>query len=221
MKQFDIEIFAAGCKAVMDRSVDRMQACGSFLEQTLRENETAQLIDALQAAVPAGASVGEMIVHQSPELTILFARIPPRFQSGIHNHTVFACIGQLTGEEISSVYQRNEDGELRLVDRRKSAAGEVTRLDADAIHHIENPLDDCSLAIHCYGGDFVALMPERSLWSAHDHSETGFSFEGLIAESVKAMNLSDNQQGLDALGEAIPGTQALIESVRAENLKDY
>jgi hypothetical protein len=55
----------------------------------------------LEAAVPAGASVGELIVHRSPTLTMLYARIPARFRSGIHDHTVCAVVGQLVGEERS------------------------------------------------------------------------------------------------------------------------
>lgn len=211
MNTFTIEGFAKDCKRAMAESENRSVAAQEFLQQTLDNNDAGFMIDTLQAAVPPGAGVGEMIVHASPELTMLFARIPPRFQSGIHNHTVFACIGQLQGEEVSTVFEPVESGEgLRALETRSSRKGEVVSLDADAIHSIENPNDDYGLSLHIYGGDFGALMPKRSLWSCDGHEEKSFSFETLVGESVKVMKQSDNEKGLEALVEAIPAAKPFV-----------
>ena len=210
MENFSIESFATGCKAAMAASEDRQQAARTYLEQTLANNELHDIVKTLEAAVPEGADIGEMIVHASPELTMMYARVPARFQSGIHNHTVFACIGQLTGSETSKVYHQSNDGKLTITDSMTSNPGEVTSLPEDAIHHIENPHESVSSSLHIYGGDFFAVMDERSLWSFDNHEKMPFNFQGLIKESVKGMKLNNNQAGLDALLKAIPKAQAFM-----------
>jgi len=208
---FDIETFAANCKAAMAGSSDRRAAAKAFLAKTLRENAAEDIIAVLQAAIPAGASIGEMIVHASPELTMLYARAPARFRSGIHNHTVFACIGQLVGAEKNTVYRQEGNG--LVVDYTTTVqAGEVFELPEDAIHNIENPNEEVGHALHIYGGDFGALMEERSLWSHDDHTEMSFSFPALLAESVSAMKQDGNAVGLDAIAKAIPAARALVEA---------
>jgi len=215
MSTFSIEAFAATCKQAMDQAGEqprqRMAAARACLEKTMNENDPQEIIEILEAAIPPGADIGEMMVHTSAELTMLYARVPARFQSGIHNHTVFACIGQLTGAEANTIYEKDETGKrLRVVAQPSIRAGEILTLPADAIHHIENPMDRTSSALHIYGGDFRAVMDERSLWSHANNEETRFSFEGLLKESVTSMKQSHNQKGLDAIAEAIPATRALI-----------
>jgi predicted metal-dependent enzyme (double-stranded beta helix superfamily) len=215
MGSFTIEGFAAGCKQAMASAGaaagasdgDRQPAARAYLEKTMAENDPADIIAVLDAAIPEGADIGEMIVHASPELTMLYARVPPRFQSGIHNHTVFACIGQLAGSEIGVAYERNPDGGgLRI----KKQVSIKASLPADAIHHIENPNETTGSALHIYGGDFGAVMDQRSLWTADGHAEIPFNFQALLGESIKAMKASGNQAGLDALVEAIPAVRALV-----------
>ena len=217
MGNFTIEGFAAGCKQAMADAgagaADRQPAARAYLEKTMAENDPADIIAVLDAAIPEGADIGEMIVHASPELTMLYARVPPRFQSGIHNHTIFACIGQLAGSEIGVAYERNPDGGgLRVKKQVSIKAGEVASLPADAIHHIENPNETTGSALHIYGGDFGAVMDQRSLWTTDGHAEIPFNFQALLGESIKAMKASGNQAGLDALVEAIPAVRALVEA---------
>ena len=229
MGSFTIEGFAAGCKQAMATAgastagasvgastvasvAARQPAARAYLEKTMAENDPADIIAVLDAAIPEGADIGEMIVHASPELTMLYARVPPRFQSGIHNHTVFACIGQLAGGEIGVAYERDPDGGgLRVKKQVSIKAGEVASLPADAIHHIENPNQTTGSALHIYGGDFGAVMDQRSLWTTDGHAEIPFNFQALLGESIKAMKASGNQAGLDALVEAIPAVKPLVE----------
>lgn len=211
MNTFSIETFAADCKQAMNASQDRRAAARACLEKALRENDIQHIIDTLDAAVPAGADIGELMVHTSPELTMLYGRVPPRFQSGIHNHTVFACIGQLKGAEVNTIYEKTDDRKLRISATRTVSAGEVISLPEDAIHHIENPINETGYALHIYGGDFNAVMEERSLWSDEDYTETGFSFQGLLRESVKGMQRNDNQVGLAELVRAIPAARTMME----------
>lgn len=208
---FSIEEFARSCKEAMRGAEDPMEAARACLEGAIREHDAQEIIRALDAAVPAGASVGELIVHSSEELTLLYGRVPPKFQSGIHNHTVFACIGQLTGEERSVLYERSADGTgLEVKGTVSVRAGEVMTLPADAIHHIENPESEAGSALHLYGGDFRALMGDRSLWSDEAHQEQPFSFEALVRQSVLSMKRSGNSQGLQSLVEAMPVVAPMV-----------
>lgn len=212
MSTFSIDEFAARCKANMNDSEDRQAAASAALLAEVERCGPQAILDALAAAVPPGADVGEMIVHASSELTLLYARIPARFQAAVHNHTVFACIAQLSGLEENTVYEREDRG-LREVRRMTGTVGTVVNLPADAIHSIENPGEEAASALHLYGGDLAGLADERSLWDAHDHAEQGFSFPALVRESAKAMKRSNNQLGLDALVEAIPTTAPLVASL--------
>ena len=213
MSKFTIEGFAAGCKQAMAGAADRELAAKNYLQKVLQENDLTEIAAVLNTAIPAGADVGEMIVHTSPELTMLYARVPACFQSGIHNHTVFACMGQLEGSEVSTVYKKIA-GEQRLTvaETLTVHAGSVMSLPADAIHHIENPDSTTARSLHIYGGDFAAVMDQRSLWDSDDYEEKAFSFPGLISQSIKMMKAHHNQVGLEAVAKAIPATRLLIEA---------
>lgn len=212
MANFSIDGFAQGCKAAMAGATNRELAAKQFLEQTLQQNDPLDIVNILNAAIPKGADIGEMIVHTSPELTMLYARVPPRLQSGIHNHTVFACIGQLVGSEVSTLYAPTQDGKgLTVTGTMTANAGEVISLPEDVIHHIENPNNDTGHSLHIYGGDFNAVMQERSLWDYDDFKQKSFSFQGLIQESIKCMKHNNNKTGLEEIAKAIPSTKSLIE----------
>lgn len=213
METFSIEAFAATCKQEMDGAEDRRATARRCLEDAIERHGAAEIIRALQAAVPPGASLGELIVYASPELTMLYARVPPRFQSGIHDHTVCACIGQLRGEEVNRIFEPSEDGSLREVRTLTVRAGEVIELHRDVIHCIENPGTEVAHALHLYAGDFGALTDRRSLWSWEDHERRPFSFPALLGESANAMHRSGNRAGLDALAEAMPASRALIDTL--------
>jgi len=214
MSVFSIEGFATGCKAAMENATDKRQAAKACLQKMLEENETSHVIKVLEDAIPEGADIGEMIVHQSAELTMLYGRIPPRFQSGIHNHTVFACIAQLQGEEINTSYQKTENGDgLRVFGTVTNKAGGVISMPEEAIHHIENPNQETGKALHIYGGDFGAVMDQRNLWSSDSYEMKPFTFKDLLGESIKMMKLNDNAMGLDELARAIPITKPMIDAL--------
>ena len=218
MATFTIDGFVKALNQAMDQSDDRREAARQFLQQTMNNTSKADIIDVLEAAIPAGADIGEMIVYSSPNLTLLYGRMPPRFQSGIHNHTVCAVIGQLEGTEINTLYTRTEDGKgLKQVSTKTVNAGEAIAMNKDAIHRIENPHNTAGKALHIYAGDFTAISDRRSLWSSDKHEELPFSFQDLLKESVKGMQLSDNQSGLDEIVKAIPAVKNLLNNKAAVN----
>jgi len=211
MTTFSIEAFAAGCKQAMKQAPNAKEAARTYLAETIARCGVAEIIRELSAAIPEGADIGEMIVHVSPELTMLYGRMPGRFQSGIHDHTVCAVIGQLEGEEINHIFEPDADGSLREVRTTTVRPGEVITLPRDVIHCIENPGQQTAHALHLYKGDFPSLAPRRSLWSWDDHEQKPFSFPGLLEESATAMHRSGNRVGLEALVEAVPASQAFVD----------
>jgi predicted metal-dependent enzyme (double-stranded beta helix superfamily) len=196
----------------MDGAPDRQAAAARYLEAAIAEHGPEAIIEALEAAVPPGAGVGEMIVHASDELTMLFARVPPRFQSGIHDHTVFACIGQLVGEETNTFFEQTDDG-LREVETATARPGQVIQLPADVVHGIANPGDEVACALHLYGGNFREIADERSLWDAESHDRMAFSFPALVQQSIKTMHAAGNRPGLEAVAEAIPAVRPVVEAL--------
>ncbi|TNE86834.1 MAG: hypothetical protein EP330_19680 [Deltaproteobacteria bacterium] len=211
---FCIDTFAAHCKTAMAAADDRQAAAAQLMAEAIAVHGPDAIIAALDAAVPPGASVGELIVHASPEMTLLYARIPAKFQSGIHNHTVFANIAQLQGEELNTTYAKDGD-RLAVVEQQTATLGTVLTLPADVIHGIANPGNETAYALHLYGGDFGAIQDERSLWDEDSHEELGFSFPALVQQSVKAMAKADNEVGLDALVAAIPAAKPAVDAAKA------
>jgi len=217
MSKFTIEGFAQECKQAMAaataRGEDRQAAASRQLAEVLTEGSPEEMVEVLEAAIPAGADIGEMIVHQSEELTMLYGRLPARFQTGIHNHTVFACICQLTGGERNVFYARDPEAGLRVSGETLTKPGQVLDLGVDVIHHVENPAEAASSALHIYGGDFRAVMDRRSLWSSLGYQEMDFSFPDLMRESAIAMKRDGNTAGLEAMVTAIPAMRELVDAL--------
>ena len=213
MNAFSIEDFAAGCKQAMAAADNGKEAARAYLTDAVARCGATEIKRALEAAVPEGASIGELIVHASPELTMLYGRMPTRFQSGIHDHTVCAVIAQLEGEEINHIFEPDGDGTLREVRTVTLRPGEVLTLDKDVIHCIENPGEQVAYALHLYKGDFRAISERRSLWSWDAHERRPFTFPKLLEESATAMHRSGNRAGLRALVEAMPASKAIVNTL--------
>lgn len=213
MTAFTIDALARDLEDILATAQDPQPAVARRIQVAIARHGAPAIIEALEAAIPAGASIGELIVFRSDNLTMLYGRIPPHFRSAIHDHTVFACIAQLSGEEHSHVYEATPDGEgLGVVRTEVGRVGDVTQLPADAIHHIENPGDEVAAALHVYAGDFEAVREHRTLWT-HDHVRREFTMEALVRESVVAMKRTGNLDGLAGLVEAMPAAAKLVEAV--------
>lgn len=211
MEKFDVQGFAVEVEQAMVGAPCRPKVVRSLLEGAVDRFGPDAIIAALDAAIPPGADIGEMIVHLSPGLTVLYARVPPRFVGGVHDHTVFACIAPLRGREVNRTFEARADGPgLRQLDETLVGPGQVVTLPADAVHHIENPDRETASSLHFYGGDFRALMGDRSLWTGPKQERSAFSFEGLLRESVEEMRRRRNRHGLEALARAIPASAGFV-----------
>ncbi|HEX7928291.1 MAG TPA: cysteine dioxygenase family protein [bacterium] len=78
-------------------------------------------------------------------------RVPP------HNHTTWAVIAGVDGEEENFFYERNADhtapgkGTLRMVREEVVRHGTAVTLMPDDIHHIQTPPDKPNMHLHMYG----------------------------------------------------------------------
>lgn len=214
MEKFTLEALAHDLEDAKQNGGDAQAEVERRLKRAIDAHGPETVIEALEAAIPEGASLGELIVYRSAELTMLYGRIPPRFRSGIHDHTVFACIAQLTGVETSVVYEPVDEGEgLRVAETMSAGPGQVTCLPADAIHHIENPTDEVARALHVYAGDFSAIENERSLWSHDEHVRGSFSLQKLLHSSLVAMKKTGNDAGVRGIVKAFPAAQAMVDAL--------
>jgi predicted metal-dependent enzyme (double-stranded beta helix superfamily) len=207
---FDIDTFAANCETAMAENPDRKkEVAAEMLRELIAGGDPQRIIDALEAAVPPGASIGELVVYRSSALTMLYARLPPRFQSAVHNHTIFACIGPLRGNEKNTQFEALPSGGLRVAEEVTVEPGEVLALDPDAVHCVENPAAEVAASLHLYGGDLPGVAEERSLWSA-EQKRKDFSFPELLRESIGTMRASGNDVGVDAVLEAMPAARKML-----------
>lgn len=178
---FTVEGFVQDVKeaiyATSSRSAEeQQQAVEDLMTRVYAENSTDTIIEVLNAATPPGASISEMILHADDDMTLLWAQIPPRFQSAIHDHSIWANILPLLGDEKNIIFEEEKsltsgdavlDGgnKLTVVKEVVVHPGEILKLPADAIHCIENVSDFPARSLHVYGGNFKTIDHERTLWS--------------------------------------------------------
>ncbi|KAL3903100.1 MAG: hypothetical protein SGILL_010574 [Bacillariaceae sp.] len=211
--KFTVPDFAKDAKAAMAQTSDvgeKQVLLKTLMEDTIQSNDKADIMKELDAAVPPGANLAEMIVFHDDDLTMLWGQIPPRFQSAVHNHTVFANILPLVGGERNVLFEE-KDGKLEIIRDVTIEPGQVLQLAPDAIHCIENPTDAPARAFHCYGGDFTKLDEKRDLWTWGDEAKVAFSLPGVVKESIARMAAEENTQGLKATATAIPKVAPLVE----------
>jgi len=154
------------------------------------------------------------------ELTMLWGQVPPRFQSTIHNHAVFANIAPFYGSERNTIYEEQDREEgtsaLKVVKTVDVEPGDVLELAPDAIHCIENLSNEPARAFHCYGGNFKALDDQRDLWSWTTKQKIPFSLPAVMKESITRMQLEGNRDGLEAVVDAIPQAAPLARKALQE-----
>mmetsp|Transcript_61789 Transcript_61789/g.151143 ORF Transcript_61789/g.151143 Transcript_61789/m.151143 type:complete len:243 (-) Transcript_61789:114-842(-) len=219
---FSIDEFVKNAKSAIHGAdgLDKQQdAVKAIMEQLYREHTTEELVDTFNSAVPEGANLAEMILYADDDVTLLWGQIPPRFQSAVHNHTIWANILPIVGQEKNILFEEGSDGDdpkkLKAIKEFVVEPGTVLQLQPDAIHCIENPSPQPSKAFHVYGGNFKTLDEERDLWEWTTQAKLPFSLQGVVKESVARMAASQNDDGLDAIAKAIPKLQPMVEQIKS------
>ena len=170
---FDIANFVKACQGQPPSVIKEL------LEAALRD--PASITEAL-AAIGAGKNVGEgsmgdMVIHRAPDLTILKAAVPSKFKSPPHNHLMWAVIGVYDGQENNYFYRRSNNS-LEAAGGRQLRPPDVLVLGEDAVHAIENPLERTSFAIHVYGGDLPSAP--RRMWNPFTLQEEPFEYQAAM-----------------------------------------
>jgi len=155
---FTLEHFTGACRVAL-KADDPVEAICALVEEAVAEPEA--IAQALEKAQPGGAQAGAMI-HQSDDLTIVHVVAAPGFVSPVHDHTIWAVVGQYMGQEDNTFYEER-DGDLVQVGAQSICAGEVVPLNNKTIHAIRNAsTEEPCRALHVYGGDLLGA--NRSFW---------------------------------------------------------
>lgn len=150
---FDVDEFVEECRGALTESEPRL-AIRDLLERTVSRG------DELLPVLPA--TRGELTpLHQSPELTVLKVIWAPGMSIYPHDHRMWAAIGIYSGREDNTFFRRQRDSITRS-GTKQATDGDVLLLGDDVVHAVENPLAECTAAIHVYGGDF--FNREMSQW---------------------------------------------------------
>lgn len=170
---FHVDNFVKACQGQPPSVVKEL------LEEALRDPESIkQALAAIGKDRQVGeGNIGDLVIFQSPDLTVLKAAVPARFKSPPHNHTMWAVIGVYDGQENNAFYRRSGD-DLEKAGGRELKVADVLVLGTDAIHAIENPLERTSYAIHVYGGNLPNA--QRSMWNPFTLKEEPLEYQSMM-----------------------------------------
>jgi len=164
---FEKERFIEECRAALKES-SAQEAVRELVERAVRE--PSGIVRALGEPLRSGVET----IYRASDLTILNLCWGPRMDIRPHDHRMWAVIGIYGGCEQNTFFRRGEQG-LTRHGTRELKEKDVTRLGAEAIHAVHNPLDQITAAIHVYGGDFFATP--RSEWDPSTLKEQAYDVE--------------------------------------------
>jgi predicted metal-dependent enzyme (double-stranded beta helix superfamily) len=164
---FEVEQFIDDCR----NALKEQQAQSAIREVVARAvANPEQIIKALGEPKLAGIDK----IYHADDLTILNLAWGPQMTLHPHNHNMWAVIGMYGGQEDNTFYRRGPEG-LRQHGTKSLYAKDTIPLGKDIIHSVTNPLNQLTLALHVYGGDFFA--DGRSEWDPETLQEQPFDIE--------------------------------------------
>ena len=92
-----------------------------------------------------------------------------RYVNAPHNHTTWAVIVGVHGEEPNRLYKRSEDGGVEEIGRTVVRQGAGVAFMPDDLHSLDIPGDAPMLNFHMYGLAIPQLF-KREYYNARDHS---------------------------------------------------
>ena len=146
----------------------------------------SELFPADDFPVPTdGDTTRRYVLSEDPDQTyaLYMNRVMPGHYSRPHNHTTWAVVGAVEGDEVNQFFQRTDDGSTpgkATVEFEREVVvrpGTGVMLLADDIHSIENQGDVPTMHLHMYG---------RSLETLTDR--IGFDLQSSTYEHFKTPN---------------------------------
>jgi predicted metal-dependent enzyme (double-stranded beta helix superfamily) len=167
---FDKDQLVADCQAALQEKDARL-AVRDIVARAV--STPAEVFRALGEPREAGI----LTIHRSPDLTVLSIAWGPQMRFRPHDHRMWAVIGIYAGREDNVFFQRSAAG-LTRHGTRELHVGDVAPLGEAAIHAVNNPLDQLTVALHVYGGDFFAAP--RSEWDPRTFAEKPYDVEATM-----------------------------------------
>lgn len=112
------------------------------------------------------------LVAQAGDLTLYLNVMKPGNRTPPHNHTTWACIAAVSGDEQNYLYERIDDGsvtgkaELRQTAHITVSPGSGVTLMPEDIHHVEIVGDQAIRHLHLYGRPLESLDERLSFDTA-------------------------------------------------------
>jgi predicted metal-dependent enzyme (double-stranded beta helix superfamily) len=179
MQMFDLEQFAADCRAALKADAPH---------KSVREVVARAVADpaALLKGVgePKRAEIQKL--YHGPDLTILNVIWAPMMTVMPHNHSMWAVIGIYSGREDNVFWRRLPEGNCRIeaAGAKALCVGDAEPLGHNIIHSVTNPIPRLTGAIHVYGGDFFGA--HRSEWDAETLMEGRYDGQRAIRRFEEA-----------------------------------
>lgn len=160
------------------RALEAPDPQGSLKQIVLESAKDPEVLDAISSRTKF-ASLEDLAIHRSENLTLLAGTLPPGFNAGPHNHNLWSVVGVCAGQEDNQFFERDGD-RLKPSGEASVVAPGVLENGADVIHAIRNPLDAPLVVLHAYGGDLFGTP--RSNWDPETYEEIPFDWRKVRSE---------------------------------------
>jgi len=140
-------------------SDDAMNAARQVLERLKSD------LGAIESALSYISGVGgnaRQVFYRSTNLTLLKVCFPSGRRTPPHDHGTWAQILLLSGEEMNTLYRR-ENGALRRASEVTLTRGTILPMRAETAHVAECIGTAPAVGLHVYGGDILELP--RRMWN--------------------------------------------------------
>jgi predicted metal-dependent enzyme (double-stranded beta helix superfamily) len=158
---FETDAFIEDCRRALGES-DAQAAVAEVVARAV--TRPAEVLRALGEPRVAGFNT----LHHADDLTVLNLVWGPGMDLFPHDHRMWAVIGIYGGREDNTFWSRR-DGGLARQRSKTLERGDVAPLGDKVIHSVRNPLDQLTMALHVYGGDF--FQTPRSEWDPETLTE--------------------------------------------------
>lgn len=196
----------SACEELAKSTSNSLTALAKVLE-TAAETIGNEDLQNLLSIHPEADVLAPTVLHQSPDLTLIYERLPAGFVSCPFTYGLPGVTVTFVGEAKKVFYRR--DGALT---RAAEETSSMCVLEADAILHVENTNPFVAHTLSLFTGDLTSKMPQRTMWcSLEDESlkEVPFSPMGFVVNSAKLLR-SANPAAFQNLVAKVPAIKEAL-----------